>query len=158
MAAEELLQPLRVGAGEDTVVQGLEGNAFPGQLPLDVLMAVDAQLGVVGEVGAELQEEGAEVGIEAIEVELVDRRRALDDPRILLAVAAGALLGAKHGNLFLGLAEEQNAFGPLKALAIFRGDIVFALFFLEGNHRDLLLLDKVINLTQELLGHDTHQR
>ena len=66
----------------------LEGDAFLGQLPLDVFMAVDAQLGVVREVGAELEKERTEVFIDAVEVELVDRRRTLDDPGILLALVA----------------------------------------------------------------------
>ena len=77
---------------------------------------------------------------------------------VLLAVAARALLGAKDGHLFLGFAEEQNALGPLKALAIFCGDIVLALSLLEGNDRDLVLLEEVIDLAQERLGHDSHQR
>ena len=62
---------------QDAVVQRLEGDAFLGQLPLDVLVPVDAQLGVVGEVGAELEEEGAEVVVDAVEVEVVDHRRVL---------------------------------------------------------------------------------
>ena len=63
-AVAKLLQALGVGAGKDAVVQGLEGDAFLGQLPLDVFVAVDAQLGVVREVGAELQEERAEVFVD----------------------------------------------------------------------------------------------
>jgi hypothetical protein len=51
-----LLQPPRVGTGENAVVQGLEGNAFLGQLPLDVFVTIDAQLGIVGEVAAELED------------------------------------------------------------------------------------------------------
>jgi hypothetical protein len=57
-AVSQLLQALGVGAAQDAVVEGLEGDALLGQLPLDVLVAVDAELGVVREVGAELQEEG----------------------------------------------------------------------------------------------------
>ena len=53
---------------QNAIVQGLEGYPFLGQLSLDVLMAVDAQLGVVGEVGAELEKERAEVLVDAIEV------------------------------------------------------------------------------------------
>ena len=74
-AVAELLQPLGIGAGANAVVESLEGDALLGQLPLDVFVAVDAKLGVVGEVGAELQEEGAEVVVEAVEVELVDHGR-----------------------------------------------------------------------------------
>ena len=35
----------------------LEGDTFLGQLPLGEFVTVDAELGVVGKVGAELQEE-----------------------------------------------------------------------------------------------------
>jgi hypothetical protein len=37
------------------------------------MVAVDAQLGVVGEIGAELDEERAEVVIDALEGEVVDQ-------------------------------------------------------------------------------------
>ena len=63
-----MLQSTGVGAAQDAVVQGLEGDPFLGQLSLDVLVAVDAELGVVGEVGAELEEERAEVLVDAVEV------------------------------------------------------------------------------------------
>ena len=61
----ELLQTLGVGTAQNAVVEGLEGDAFLGQLPLDVFVAVDAQLGVVGKVGAELEEERAEIFVDA---------------------------------------------------------------------------------------------
>jgi hypothetical protein len=35
------------------------------------VVAVEAQLGVVGEVGAELEKERAEVGIQAIAIEVI---------------------------------------------------------------------------------------
>jgi hypothetical protein len=65
-AVAELLQSSGVGTAQDTVVQSLEGYPFLGQLPFDVLVPVDAKLGVVGKVGAELEEERAEVLIDAI--------------------------------------------------------------------------------------------
>ena len=68
------------------------------------------------------------------------------------------LLGAKDGDLFLRFAEEQDTFGLGKALPIFRGDILLALFSSEGNDRDLVLLDERLHLTQEGVAHDPHQR
>ena len=47
--AADRLQPLRVGAAEQAVVERLEADALPLQLALDVLVPVEAQLGVVGE-------------------------------------------------------------------------------------------------------------
>ena len=57
----DALQRLGVSAGQHAVVQRLERNTALAQLALGVLVAVDAQLGVVGEVRAELQEKGTEV-------------------------------------------------------------------------------------------------
>jgi hypothetical protein len=51
------LHKLAVGTGLDAVVQRLERHATLGQLPLEILVAVDAELGIVRKVGAELQEE-----------------------------------------------------------------------------------------------------
>jgi hypothetical protein len=112
---------------------------------------------VVREIGAEFQKEGAEVGIEAIEVELVHGRRALDDPRVLPAVGAAALLGTKDRDLFLGFTEEQNPFGSLKVASIFRRNIVLALSLLEVNDRDVVLRQEVIDLPQKRVRHDSHQ-
>jgi len=64
-AVADPLQPARVGAAEDAIVEGLEGDPLLGQLPLGILVAVDAELGVVGEIGAELEEERPEVLVDA---------------------------------------------------------------------------------------------
>ena len=67
-AVAESLQPRGISTREDAVVQRLEGDPFPGQLPFDVLMAVETELGVVGEVGTELDEKRTEVAVYAIEM------------------------------------------------------------------------------------------
>ena len=159
-AVAELLQARGIGAGEDAVVQRLEGDAFLGQLPLDVLVAVDAQLGVVGEVGAELEEERAEVLVDAVEVEVVDHGRGPHDPGILLAgLGVAALLGAEDGRLLLGLADEQTILrSRSKARPVLRGDIVLALALGEGDQGDLFLLDEAIDRGDERLAHRAHQR
>ena len=46
-----------------------------GQLLLHVFVTVQAELGVVGEVGAEFQEEGTKVSIHAVNVKVVDQDR-----------------------------------------------------------------------------------
>src|SRR5271163_3324373 len=66
-----------------------------GGLTFGPLVAVDAQLGVVGEIGAELQEERAEVVIDAVKVELIDQTGRLHDPRVGITVAVTSLFGAK---------------------------------------------------------------
>ena len=64
----QTLRQRRIGAGQDAVVQRLERDAALGELPLDVLVAVDAQPGGVGEVRAELHEQRPEVVVDQIEV------------------------------------------------------------------------------------------
>src|SRR5712691_12761325 len=74
-AVADGLRSLHVLAGEDPVVQGLEGDALVVELLLEVLVAIEAQLPVVREVRAELQEEGSEVCVQTVEVEMVDHGR-----------------------------------------------------------------------------------
>jgi hypothetical protein len=77
-------------------------------------VAVEAQLGVVGEVGAELEEERAEVGIDGVDVELVDHPGGAHDPRIGLAGRVPAALGAKHRGLLLRPPDEQHPLLPIE--------------------------------------------
>src|SRR5713101_535501 len=157
-AVADLLQTLGGSARKDAVVKRFESDAFLGQLPLHVFVTVDAQLGVVGKVRTELEEEGTEVLIHAVKVQLIYHRGALDDPGVLLARGVGALFRAEDGDLFLGFAEEQDAFGPLKAGTMFRGDIVFALPLAKLHDRNVVFFDEGIDLAQELVAHDSHQR
>jgi len=72
---QAIAQPLcqfGVSAGFDAVVESLEGHPAPGQLALEVLVAVDAELGIIGKVGAELDEDRPEVLIDAVEIVVVD--------------------------------------------------------------------------------------
>lgn len=74
-------------------------------------MAVEAQLGVIGEVGAKLEKERPEIIVDGINVVVVDHRRRLDDPRIRpAAVRAVPLLGAEDRSLLLGLADKNDPF------------------------------------------------
>ena len=157
-AVAELLQPSGVGAAQDAVVQGLEGDPFLGQLPLDVLVAVDAELGVVGEVGAELEEERAEVLVDAVEVEVVDHGRASHDPGVgLPGVGIAALLGAEDRRLLLGLAHEDDPLGAVELGVVLLGDVVLALPLGEGDQGDLFLLDEALDRGDEGLAHRVHE-
>lgn len=68
----DLLQGGHVGDGGEAVAQRREGGTGLGGLALGPVVAVDAQLGGVGEVPGELQEERPEVAVDAVEVPLVD--------------------------------------------------------------------------------------
>ena len=72
-------------------------------------MAVDAQLGVVGEVRGELEKEGAKVLVEAVAVELVDDGGVANDPGVGHARSLVATLaGAEGRHLLLRLADEDD--------------------------------------------------
>jgi hypothetical protein len=75
-------------------------------------MPVDQQLGAIGEVRGELDEERPEVLIHAVHVELVHHRGRLDDPRIGAAISSPALFGPEHRVLLLRPPDEQH---PLRA-------------------------------------------
>src|SRR4029453_6429826 len=72
----DALQPARVIAGGEPVVQRGEPDAGLGRLPLGVLIAVDTQPCGVRKVRAELEEERPEVGVYRVDVEVVDNPRA----------------------------------------------------------------------------------
>ena len=93
----DALQAGRVVTRGEPVVEGLEADPGLGRLAFGPLVAVDAQLGVVGEVGAELDEERPEVGVEGVHVEVVDHGGGLDDPRVGgPGGRVATLLGAEH--------------------------------------------------------------
>ena len=152
------MRQLRVGAGFDSVVERLERHAALGQLTLEVLVAVDTELGVVGKIGAELQEERPEVLIDAVEIIVVDHRGGFHDPRIgCPGGPALAPLGAHHPRLLLGLADIEHAFGGLEAPQILLRDIVLALSLGETHQIDAFVLDELLDATNERLGHRRHR-
>src|ERR1019366_8461699 len=93
------------------VIQRFERDARVGGLAFGPLVAVDAQLGVVGKVGAELDEEWPEVAVNAVDVVVVDHRGCSHDPWIARArLGVAALLGPERRRLLLRLADEQHSF------------------------------------------------
>jgi len=66
------LQPVHVVDHGEPIVERFEADTGLGGLAFGPFVAVDAQLGGVGEVGGKLDEEQAEILIEAIKVEVVD--------------------------------------------------------------------------------------
>jgi hypothetical protein len=90
-------------------------------------MPVQAQLGVVGEIRADLEEEGAEVPIHAVDVVVVHHGGGADQPGIgLTRVRVAPLLGAHHGRLLLCLADEEHALLLGEPRQMLRRHLVFA--------------------------------
>ena len=121
-------------------------------------MPVDAQLGVVGEVRAELQEERAEVVVDGVEVELVDHRRRGGQPRV--GVAGGgvvAALGAYHLRLLLRLADVEDALAAGPPAEVLPGTVVLALAAAEQHDLDVVAGGEALDGVDEALGHGGHQ-
>ena len=140
------LEPGGVVGGQEAVVERLEGDAGGVCLLLGEVVAVEADLGVVGKVGGELDEERAEVGVEAVEVEVVDHRGAADQPgkrRAGLGIAA--LLGPKRRGLLLRAADEQDPLGAVVAGKVALGDVVFALAGTEVDQWDVVVVDVAVD-------------
>src|SRR5215510_1928299 len=93
-------------------------------------MAVNAKLGVVRKVGAELQKERPEVLVDAIKIVVVDHGRRLHDPRIGRAgTRAAPTLRAHNPPFFLCLADVQHTFRLPELAQIPLGNVVLALPF-----------------------------
>src|SRR3712207_181825 len=139
-------------------LQRLIGDTFPGQLALEVLVPIEAQLGVVRKVGAELEEERAELAINAVEVILIDQGGGAHQPRVGLAGGGMApALGAEDRRFLLGLADEQHALLAREGGAVSSGEIILALPLGEGDERDALLLGKALNGGHERPADRLHQ-
>jgi hypothetical protein len=123
-------------------------------------MIVEALFRVVGEVGAELHEERAEVGVDAVEVEVVHHPGRPDDPRIGVAVGVAALLGPQQVRPLLRPADEHHPFGlagRLEDLQLGMQDVVFALPLDEVDPADLVRLRESVDLCDEPVA-DRSQR
>ena len=70
-----------VVAGPDAVVERVVGDAALRELAFEPLVPVQTELHGVGKVGAELDEQRAEVAVHEVDVVVIDRRRRADDPR-----------------------------------------------------------------------------
>jgi hypothetical protein len=77
----DALQPLRLGATEDAIIEHLKCDALVRELILRIFMSVQAQLGIEWKAGAELEKEGAEIAVHRIDVVVVHHRGRANDPR-----------------------------------------------------------------------------
>ena len=154
----EPLHRLGVRAAPDAVVERLERDAPLGQLPLQVLVPVDAQLRVVREVRTELQEERPEVVVDRVEVEVVHHRRRRDQPRI--GGAGGrvvAALGAQHARLLLRLADVEHALAPGTVAQVLLRTVVLALAPTERHDVDAVAFGVPVDRVDEPLRDRRHQ-
>ena len=148
-----------VVAGNETVIQRLESDPLFAELALGILMPVQAELRVIGEVRTELQEEGAELPVHTVAVEVVYHRRRAHNPRIRVPrLRIAALLGAEHRRLLLRLADEHDTFRLVEPREVFLHHVVLALALAELHHRNLLLFREIFHRRHEGFRHWVHQR
>ena len=116
-------------------------------------MVVEAELGGVREVGAELEEEGAEVSVAAVEVVNVDHGGGVDDPGDGAAGVDAFAGGTGDADFLLGDADEEDAFILGEGAEFLLQDVVLALTFLEADPFHAFALDEGVDGFEEGLGH-----
>jgi hypothetical protein len=152
-AVADPLSSLEIGAGQESVIESFEGDLALGQLALEIFMAIEAELGEVREVGAEFDEEGAEVLILAVEVVDVDQGGGVVDPGNGAALTKALANGARDADLLLGDADEDGSFLGLERAEVLFEDVVLALAFLESDQGDVLVVDEIADGADESVGH-----
>jgi hypothetical protein len=158
-ALADRLQPLGIGASEDAVVEGFEGDALLPELALGVFVAVQAQLGIERKVAAEFEEERSEIPVDGVDVVVVHHRAAPHDPRIGPARArAPASLGAEHGRVLLRLADEHDPLLMRKVPQMLGHDRILALPLAKLHEWDPMPGRKILQLRHKAPGHRAHQR
>ena len=122
-------------------------------------MAVEADPSGVGEVGGELDEQGAEVLVHQVEVVVVAHHCAAGEPGIgLTGVDADLLDDAEGGEPFLRRADVEHALGGTEGLEALAGDVVLALPLVKGDDLNPLAFGEVMDRPDEGMGHRRHQR
>lgn len=94
-------------------------------------MPIQAAFRRVGKVGAELDEERAEVLVENVEVVVVGHRGRADTPRVRLPGRVAPFLRAEDARLLLRFPDEQHALLTLERRQILLRDVVLPLALLE---------------------------
>jgi len=151
------LQPGRIGDRGEGVVHRGEGDPGPRSLVLGPVVIVDAQLGVVREVGAELDEERTEVGVHTVEVEVVDQPCSPHDPRVGIAGGIAAFFRAEQRCLLLRPADEHHPLGCGERSEPIEHHVVLALAPAEIDPLDALIVGVAVHHRGEPIG-DLRQR
>ena len=112
-----VLEKDRILARQKADVQPLKSNSTLVELTLGILITIDAQLGRVREVRAELEKEQPEILVHAVEVEVIDHCGGTNDPRIKRSrVCPAPPLRSKHDGFFLAHPTKTTPWSPLKRL------------------------------------------
>ena len=118
-------------------------------------MPIETEFRGVREVGAELDEQRAEVAVDEVDVVVIDHHRRADDPGID-ATSVAPLLGAEDTGLLLGLADEQHALVAVELGEVLFRDVVLPLALLERDQVHPCGLGKGLHGVHESLAHRRH--
>jgi hypothetical protein len=120
-------------------------------------MPVNAQPGIVREIGTELQEKRTEVGVHRVHVEVIDHTRGLHDPRISHTLGVAALLRPEHHSLLLSPPDGQHPLLGGETRQVLVHDVVLALTLDEVDPRHTLLTGEAAHRRAEAVT-DRRQR
>ena len=140
--------------GGEPVVQRREPDPGPRRHALRVLVPVAAQLRVIREIAAVLDEERPRAGVAAVEVPVRDHPVLPDDPRIALPLRVPPPGRGPDAHLLLRPADEHHALGPALSQEpgqLLAHHVVLALPRLEVHHRDAVAGGELPDLRVERL-------
>ena len=120
-------------------------------------MPIDAQPGLIREIGTELQEERTEVGINRIHVEVIDHTRGLHNPQVSHTLGVTTLLRPEQHRLLLSPPDEQHPFLGGEIRQVLMHDVVFALTLDEVDPRHTLIASEAAHRRTEAVT-DRRQR
>jgi hypothetical protein len=148
----DTLEDACVLAGQKAVVELFECDLRLLQLALRPLVAVQVDPRREGRVGVGLDEGRPPLGVEQVEVEVVDHRHLASPLLLRAAPVLGALLlpRAPHRCLLLGDADEHDArlTGLGRDLHVGTDELLFGLAFLEVDDRDVIDLGEAVDVSR----------
>ena len=116
-------------------------------------MRIEAELGAVGKVGADLDEERAKVLVHAVEIIEVDHGGAVIDPGNGSSIGAVLANGPGDPGLLLNHADKDHPFACLETPQMLLEDVILPLALLEANQRNGLFLEEIAQAENERIGH-----
>jgi hypothetical protein len=149
----DLLDAARRVGRSNAVVQRLERNPTLRQLALEPLVPIETDLGGIGKIRTELDEERPEVAVEQVEVVMIGQRGGPADPRVGLPLGIPALLGPEDTGLLLGLADKEHAFVAFELGEVLLRDVILPLPLFERHQIDALRLRETLDRLDEALAH-----
>jgi hypothetical protein len=143
-AIADALECIGVGTGQEAVIERLIGYAALFKALFGPFVTVQADLHAEGGIGADLDERRAEITID--EVEIVVGHEYFPAgvfPRLVAVVPC--LSAVETPGLFLGGADQIDAFRFLEFLPVACGDVVLSFAPLELDNGDVVVLGELLH-------------